>query len=166
MNSAQRVHNPPHTQRTPWCTRRVYALWTLLVYFDSELYWTTVHIWRHIPRGRRVTNYVRMSEEGEEKRLREMSRHIIYCYTSYMIIGDKKTEIKSYRIFLPQINIQCTEISLHMTTLIRKTKKLRSIKKGVLQVMKIDHKYQCPSNMATFRHLFFTKKSICFVRNN
>ena len=48
-----------------------------------------------------------MSEEGEEKRVREMSRHIIYCYTSYMIIGDKKTEIKSYRTFLLQIIIQC-----------------------------------------------------------
>ena len=83
-----------------------------------------------------------------------------------MVIGDKKPEIMSYRIFLPQINIQCIEISLHMTTLICKAKKLRSIKKGERQVMKIDHKYQCPSNMATFRHLFFTTKLIFFVRNH
>ena len=48
-----------------------------------------------------------MSEEGEEKWEREMSRHIIYCSTSYMIIDDKKTEIKSYKTFLPQINTQC-----------------------------------------------------------
>ena len=54
-----------------------------------------------------MTNYVMTGEEGEEKRVREMSRQIIHCNTSYMIIGDMKTEMKSYRTFLPQINIQC-----------------------------------------------------------
>ena len=83
-----------------------------------------------------------------------------------MVIGDKKTEIKSYRIFLPQINIQCIDISLHMTTLICKAKKFRSIKKGVRQVMKIDQKYQSSSNMATFRHLFFTTKLIFFCQKS
>ena len=48
-----------------------------------------------------------MSEEGEEKRVREMSRHIIYCCTSYMTIIDKKTAIKLCRTFLSQINTQC-----------------------------------------------------------
>ena len=41
-----------------------------------------------------------------------------------------------------------------------KKKQLRSIKNGVRQVTKIYHTYQYPSNMATFRHLFFTKKLI------
>ena len=53
------------------------------------------------------------------------------------------------------------QLSLHMTTLICKTKQSRSIKNGVRQVMKIDHTYKYPSNMATFRNLFFTKKLNC-----
>ena len=60
----------------------------------------------------RGTNYLRMSEEGEEKRVGEMCRHIIYCYPSYMTIGDKKTEIKLCRTNLSQINTQCIAIVL------------------------------------------------------
>ena len=52
------------------------------------------------------------------------------------------------------------EMSLHIMTLICKTKQLRSIKNGVKQMMKIDHIYQYHSNIATFRHLFFTKTLI------
>ena len=49
---------------------------------------------------------------GEAGEWKMTSHHLLLSflhdhYTSCMIIGDKKTEIKSYRAFLPQINIQC-----------------------------------------------------------
>ena len=87
-----------------------------------------------------------------------MLLHIIYCYPSCMTIGDKKTEMKYAEHFCYKSIHNALQMSLNMTTLIFKTKQLRSIKNGVRQVMKIDHTYLYPSNMATFRHLFFTKK--------
>ena len=86
------------------------------VFMHSELCWWVLivsctkgpYIYDvYTPRGGRGTNYVRMSEEGEESWVREMWRHIIYCYPSYMTIGDENTGIKLCRTFLSQISTQC-----------------------------------------------------------
>ena len=93
---------------------------------------------------------------GEAVERNVASEFIAILLTWSSVIRKRKSSHREH--FCNKSIYNALQMSLHMTTLICKRKQLRSIKNGVRQVMKIDHKYQCPSNMATFRHLFFTKK--------